>query len=101
MYHVDPDVMSFMVAVFMSCVTAFISIAKKVLNKRKPISKLWLGNEVAMCLLAFLIAMEMFPHIAVVLPTFITKPVFLAICVHMSSRLIIMLEERATKAISG
>ena len=101
MYHVDPDVMSFMVAVFMSCVTAFISIAKKLLNKRKPISKLWLGNEVAMCLLAFLIAMEMFPHIAVVLPAFITKPVFLAICVHMSSRLIIMLEERATKAISG
>lgn len=101
MYHVDPDVMSFMVAVFMSCVTAFISIAKKVLNKRKPISKLWLGNEVAMCLLAFLIAMEMFPHIAVVLPAFITKPVFIAICVHMSSRLIIMLEERATKAISG
>ena len=101
MYHVDPDVMSFMVAVFISCVTAFISIAKKVLNKRKPISKLWLGNEVAMCLLAFLIAMEMFPHIAVVLPAFITKPVFLAICVHMSSRLIIMLEERATKAISG
>lgn len=101
MYHVDPDVLSFMVAVFMSCVTAFISIAKKVLNKRKPISKLWLGNEVAMCLLAFLIAMEMFPHIAVVLPAFITKPVFIAICVHMSSRLIIMLEERATKAISG
>lgn len=101
MYHVDPDVMSFMVAVFMSCVTAFISIAKKVLNKRKPISKLWLGNEVAMCILAFLIAMEMFPHIAVVLPAFITKPVFIAICVHMSSRLIIMLEERAAKAISG
>lgn len=101
MYHADPDVMSFMVAVLMSCVTAFISIAKKVLNKRKPISKLWLGNEIAMCLLAFLIAMEMFPHIAVVLPAFITKPVFLAICVHMSSRLIIMLEERATRAISG
>lgn len=101
MYHVDPDVMSFMVAVLMSCVTAFISIAKKVIRRRKPISKLWLSNEVAMCLLAFMVAMEMFPHISIVLPAFITQPIFLAICVHMSSRLIIMLEERASKAISG
>ena len=101
MHHVDPDVMSFMVAVLMSCVTAFVSIVKKVMRKRKPLSKLWLSNEVAMCLLAFLAAMEMFPHIAVVLPAFITKPVFLAICVHMSSRLVIMLEEKASKAISG
>ena len=101
MYHVDPDVMSFMVAVLMSCVTAFISIAKKVSRKRKPFSKLWLSNEMAMCILSFLIALEMYPHIAVVLPAFITKPVFAAICVHMSSRLIIMLEERTSKAVSG
>ena len=101
MHHVDPDVMSFMVAVLMSCVTAFISIAKKVIRRRKPISKLWLSNEVAMCLLAFLIAMEMFPHIAVVLPAFITKPVFLAICVHMSSRLVMYLEERVTNALKN
>lgn len=101
MYHVDPDVMSFMVAVFMSCVTAFVSIVKKVLKKRKAISKLWLSHEISMCLLAFLLAMEIYPSLTPVLPTFVTKPVFLAICVHMSSRLIMMLEERATKAISG
>lgn len=101
MHHVDPDIMSFMVAILMSCVTAFISIAKKLIGKRKPVSKLWLSHEIAMCLMAFLVAMEMFPHIASVLPAFITKPVFVAICVHMSSRLIIMLEERTTKAISG
>ena len=101
MYHVDPDVMSFMVAVFMSCVTAFVSIVKKVLRKRKTISKLWLSHEIAMCLLAFLLAMEIYPSLTPVLPAFVTKPVFLAICVHMSSRLIMMLEERATKAISG
>ena len=101
MYHVDPDVMSFMVAVFMSCVTAFVSIVKKVMKKRKPISKLWLSNDVAMCLIAFLFAMEMYPHVSVILPGFITKPIFLAICVHMSSRLIIMLEERASKALAG
>ena len=101
MLHVDPDVMSFMVAVLMSCVTAFVSIVKKVMRKRKPISKLWLSHEIALCILAFLIAMEMFPHISIVLPAFITKPVFLAICVHMSSRLIIMLEERASRAIQN
>lgn len=101
MYHVDPDMLSFMVAILMSCVTAFISTVKKVIDKRKPVSKLWLINEIAMCILAFMLALEMYPHISVVLPTFITKPVFLAICVHMSSRLIIMLEERASRAISS
>ena len=101
MYHVDPDMLSFMVAILMSCVTAFISIVKKVIGKRKPVSKLWLTNEIAMCILAFMLALEMYPHISVVLPAFITKPVFLAICVHMSSRLIIMLEERASRAISS
>lgn len=101
MYHVDPDMLSFMVAILMSCVTAFISIVKKVIGKRKPVSKLWLTNETAMCILAFMLALEMYPHISVVLPAFITKPVFLAICVHMSSRLIIMLEERASRAISS
>lgn len=101
MYHVDPDVMSFMVAVFMSCVTAFISIVKKVLKKRKSISKLWLSHEIGMCLLAFLLAMEIYPSLTPVLPAFITKPVFLAICVHMGSRIVMMLEERTTKAISG
>lgn len=101
MYHVEPDAVSFMVAIFMSCVTAFVSIVKKVMKKRKPISKLWLMNEVAMCILAFLIAMEMFPHVSVILPAFITKPIFLAICVHMSSRLIMMLEEKTSKAIAG
>ena len=101
MYHVDADLMSFMVAVLMSCITAFVSIVKKVLRKLKPISKLWLSNEMAMCLLAFLIAYEMFPHLVAVLPAFITKPIFLATCVHMSSRLVIMLEERASRAISN
>lgn len=101
MYHVDPDMLSFMVAILMSCVTAFISTVKKVIGKRKPVSKLWLTNEIAMCILAFMLALEMYPHISVVLPAFITKPVFLAICVHMSSRLIIMLEERASRAISS
>ena len=101
MYHVDPDMLSFMVAILMSCVTAFISIVKKVIGKRKPVSKMWLTNEIAMCILAFMLALEMYPHISVVLPAFITKPVFLAICVHMSSRLIIMLEERASRAISS
>ena len=101
MYHVDPDMLSFMVAILMSCVTAFISIVKKVIGKRKPVSKLWLTNEIAMCILASMLALEMYPHISVVLPAFITKPVFLAICVHMSSRLIIMLEERASRAISS
>lgn len=95
MYHVDPDVMSFMVAVLMSCVTAFISIAKKITRKRKPYSKLWLSNEIAMCALAFMFAIEMHPHIAVLLPAWITKPVFVALCVHMSSKLIIILEEKA------
>ena len=101
MYHVDPDMLSFMVAILMSCVTAFISIVKKVIGKRKPVSKLWLTNEIAMCILASMLALEMYPHISVVLPAFITKPVFLAICVHMSSRLIIILEERASRAISS
>lgn len=101
MLHVDPDVLSFMVAVLMSCVTAFVSIAKKVMRKRKPIPKLWYWYEIATCFLAFLLAMEMYPHIASVLPAFMTRPVFLAICVHMSSRLIILLEERATRAISN
>ena len=101
MYHVDPDLMSFMVAILMSCVTAYVSIAKKVIRKRKPMSNLWLWNEMAMCLLAFLLAMEIYPHISAVLPAFITKPVFMALCVHMSSRLVILLEEKTTKAING
>lgn len=101
MYHVDPDLMSFMVAILMSCVTAFISIAKKVIRKRKPTSNLWLWHEMAMCLLAFLLAMEIYPHMSAVLPAFITKPVFMALCVHMSSRLVILLEEKTTKAING
>lgn len=101
MYHVDPDVLSFMVAVLMSCVTAFVSIAKKVMRKRKPISKLWLSYEMGLCVIAFLFAYEVFPFMTELLPPFITKPVFLAICVHMSSRFIQMLEERTTRAISG
>lgn len=100
MYHVDPDAMSFMVAVLMSCVTAFVSIVKKVMRKRKPLSKLWLSNEVAMCLLAFLFAWEMYPHFKPVLPTFITQGIFVAICVHMSSRLIQILEERTISSLS-
>lgn len=100
MYHVDPDAMSFMVAVLMSCVTAFVSIVKKVMRKRKPLSKLWLSNEIAMCLLAFLFAWEMYPHFKVVLPTFITQSIFVAICVHMSSRLIQILEEIARSSLS-
>lgn len=101
MYHVDPDLMSFMVAILMSCITAFVSITKKVMRKRKPVTKLWLTNEAAMCLLAFLFAMEMYPYLTSVLPSFITKPVFLAICVHMSSRLIQILEERSTQVLNG
>lgn len=101
MYHVDPDIMSFMVAVLMSCITAFISIVKKVMRKRKPISKLWLSYEASLCLLTFLFAIEMYPHVSVLLPAFITKPVFAACCVHMSSKLILILEDRTSKAISG
>lgn len=101
MYHVDPDVMSFMVAVLMSCITAFISIVKKVFKKRKPISKLWLSSEVATCALAFMVALELYPHLATLMPAFMTKPIFVATCVHMSSRLILLLEDRATKALAG
>ena len=101
MNHVDPDVLSFMVAVLMSCVTAYVFIVRKVLRKRGTISKLWISHEIMMCLLAFLFALELYPQISTLLPAFITKAVFAATCVHMSSRLVIMLEERASKAISG
>ena len=101
MHHVDPDVMSFMVAALMSCITSFISIVKKVTKKRKPLSKLWLTSEAASCALAFLVALEMYPHLAILMPAFMTKPIFVATCVHMSSRLILMLEDRATRAVTG
>ena len=101
MHHVDPDVMSFMVAVLMSCITAFISIVKKVMKKRKPISKLWFSYEMGLCLIAFLFALEIYPFMSDLLPPFVTKPVFAAVCVHMSSRFILMLDDRASKAITG
>lgn len=97
MYHVDPDALSFMVAILMSLVTTYVSIVKKVMSKKSKISKLWLSNEIMMCFLAFLIALEIYPHIAKLLPEFITKPVFAATCVHMSSRLVIYLEEKVSK----
>lgn len=101
MYHVDPDVLSFMVAILMSCVTAYVSIVRKVMRKRSKISKLWLSNEVMMCLLAFLLALEIYPHLADLLPAFMTKAVFASTCVHMSSRLVMFLEERVSKALAG
>lgn len=101
MYHVDPEVMSFMVAVLMACITAYISIVKKVLRKRKPISKLWLSNEIMVCLLTLMVSLQIYPSISELLPAFVTKAVFASVCVHMGSRLIIMLEERATRAIAG
>lgn len=97
MYHVDPDVLSFMVAVFMACVTAFVSVSKKVMERLEvdePYPKIWLYNEIASCFLAFLIALEIYPHLQPMLPAWITKPVFIAICVHASSRLIIMLKDK-------
>lgn len=101
MNHVDPDVLSFMVAVLMSCVTAYVSIVHKVLSKRGTISKLWVSHEIMMCLLAFLFALELYPKISTLLPAFITKAVFAATCVHMSSRLIMYLEERVTNALKN
>ena len=97
MYHVDPDALSFMVSILMSLVTAYVSIVKKVMNKKSKISRLSVSNEIMMCFLAFLIALEIYPHIAKLLPEFITKPVFAATYVHMSSRLVIYLEEKVSK----
>ena len=97
MYHVDPDALSFMVAILMSLVTAYVSIVKKVMNKKSKISRLWVSNEIMMCFLAFLVALEIYPHIAKLLPEFITKPIFAATCVHMSSRLVMYLEEKVSK----
>lgn len=101
MHHVDPDALSFMVAVLMVCVTAYVSIVKKVMKKRKPISKLWLSHEIMLCLLVLLMALEAYPHIAVVLPAFITKAIFVSICVHMSSKVVMMLEERVTNSLKN
>lgn len=101
MLHVDPGVLSFMVAILMACVTTYVSIIRKIMRKRNKISKLWLSNEIMMCLLAFLIALELYPHISVLLPTFITKAVFASTCVHMSSRLVMYLEEKVTKTLKS
>ena len=101
MNHVDPDVLSFMVAVLMSCVTAYVSIVRKVLRKRGTISKLWVSHEIMMCLLAFLFALELYPQISTLLPAFITKAVFAATCVNMSSRLVMYLEERVASALKN
>lgn len=97
----DQEVISFMVAILMSCVTAYVSIVRKVMRKRGKITKLWLSSEVMMCLLAFLIALELYPHLASLMPAFMTKAIFASTCVHMSSRLVMFLEERVNRALSS
>ena len=97
----DQEIISFMVAILMSCVTAYVSIVRKVMRKRGRITKLWLSSEVMMCLLAFLIALELYPHLASLMPAFMTKAIFASTCVHMSSRLVMFLEERVNRALSS
>lgn len=97
----DQEIISFMVAILMSCVTAYVSIVRKVMRKRGRITKLWLSSEVMMCLLAFLIALEVYPYLASLMPAFMTKAIFASTCVHMSSRLVMFLEERVNRALSS
>lgn len=97
----DQELISFMVAILMSCVTAYVSIVRKVMNKRGKFTKLWLSSEIMMCLLAFLIALELYPHLVSLMPAFMTKAIFASTCVHMSSRLVMFLEDRVSRALSN
>ena len=97
----DQEIISFMVAILMSCVTAYVSIVRKVMRKRGKITKLWLSSEVMICLLSFLIALELYPHLASLMPAFMTKAIFASTCVHMSSRLVMFLEERVNRVLSS
>jgi len=96
----QPDVMVNAVAVFIGCVAAYVTIANKVLRKRKKISKLWLSTEIGSCILAAFIGWETYEFVAQLLP-FLSKQLYCVICIYMSSRLIILLEKRTENAITS
>lgn len=99
----QPDVMADVVAILVACVAAFVSIGNKILkNRGKKISGLWLGTEIGACILAFYIGKETYPLLKD-LPyfNFISENLFTVLCVYSSSKIILIMENRSSKALSS
>lgn len=99
----EPDVVANVVAVLIGCVAAFVSIGKKMLDKRRSFSKLWLGTEVGSSIIAGYIGYEIHPVLVQVVPaaSWMPKTVFVVLCIYSGSRLVLAMEKKATDSISN
>ena len=94
-----PDVMAHVITILLGCVAAFVSIGRKIDRSRTKFSWLWLSTEIGSCILAGFIGYESYPSIQnVPLLTWMTKSVFVLLCVYSGSKLVLYLEEKANKA---
>lgn len=99
----QPDALAQAVAIFVGCVAAYVSIASKILRKRKKISKLWLSTEIGFCILAGYIGWETYDGLSSYIPIFsnMSKELYCIVCIYMGSRLVILLEKRTENAITS
>lgn len=97
MFHVDPDAWATLIAVLVVCISIFASLTSKLRKRRSPADLLWYASELSMAILAALLAWDMHPYLP--LPEFMTRTVFTAIAVHVSTRFIQYLGENALNSV--
>lgn len=93
MFHVDPDAWATVIAVLVICISIFASITGKLRKRRSPADLLWYSSELSMAILAAILAWDMHPYLP--LPEFMTRIVFTAVAVHVSTRFVQYLGENA------
>lgn len=94
MFRVDPDAWATIIAVFIACISIFVTIARKLERKVKRPSLYWLVSEIGACILAAMIAYDIFPAIHGLLPPWMTKNVFMALAIWMGSKFVQKLESK-------
>lgn len=97
MFHVEPDAWANVVAVITVCISIFHSIMRKLTKKRTKANALWYYTELSFALLVALIAWQIHPSMASLLPAWADRGVFTALAIHGSARFIQALQDKLAK----
>jgi tellurite resistance protein TehA-like permease len=86
MFPIPPDFLEFLTAIFISSVSAFISISRRLLNGH-AYSVLWVISEFFTAILCGYLMYNSYLSIHTMLPDWITLPVAVAISAHSGGRI--------------
>lgn len=84
-WYQQPDFWGLVSALFISTISGFISIARRILNGH-PANLLWVISEFLTAILCGYLAYYSYPAMQYSMPEWITLPVFVAVAAHIGGR---------------